>query len=195
MEMDLGLLISVLRKQLWLLLLAAVFGAAASLVGTLLLVTPQYPSTVTLYVNETQSAKDLADSFEVIVKMRESLMEVIREAQLNTNHGQLQKQITVKQMLETDFFQVTVSGPDPYESQRVAEAIGQILPGQVERIMEGTRVKVVGQAIAAARPSSPGYPNNALLGALLGLLAALGMILWKSRKEILLPASDSKNLP
>jgi len=195
MEMDLGLLISVLRKQLWLLLLAAVFGAAASLVGTFLLVTPQYPSTVTLYVNETQSAKDLADSFEVIVKMRESLMEVIREAQLNTNHGQLQKQITVKQMLETDFFQVTVSGPDPYESQRVAEAIGQILPGQVERIMEGTRVKVVGQAIAAARPSSPSYPNNALLGALLGLLAALGMILWKSRKEILLPASDSKNLP
>lgn len=185
MEMDLGALLRALRRHMALLLLGAVFGAAVSLVGTFLLVTPQYPSTVTLYVNETKSAKDLADSFEVIVKMRESLMEVIREAQLNTNHGQLQKQIEVTQMLETDFFQVTVSGPDPYEAQRIATAIGQILPGQVERIMEGTRVKVVGEAIAAARPSSPNYPNNALLGGAIGLLLGLGAVLWKSWRGIL----------
>ena len=185
MEMDLGGLLRALRRHMALLLLAAVFGAAVSLVGTFLLVTPQYPSTVTLYVNETKSAKDLADSFEVIVKMRESLMEVIREAQLNTNHGQLQKQIEVTQMLETDFFHVTVSGHDPYEAQRIAAAIGQILPGQVARIMEGTTVKVVGEAIAAARPSSPNYPNNALLGAALGLLLGLGAVLWKEWKKIL----------
>lgn len=179
MEIDLEKLIGLLRKKLWVLLLAGMFGAAAALVGTFLLVTPQYRSSVMLYVNETQSGKDLADSFEVIVKMRESLMEVIRDTQINTNHGQLQKQITVSSVLETDFFQITVSSPDPYEAQMIAEAIGRILPGQVARIMEGTSVKVVGEAIPASRPSSPSYSNNTLLGGAIGTLLGIGWVLWQ----------------
>lgn len=177
METNLWLFLRILLKRSGFLLLAAFLGAALSVAGTFLLITPQYESTVTLYVIETQSAKDLADSFDVIVKMRESLMEVIRETQISSNHTQLRKRITVTAVKETDFFQVKVSGPDPYETELIADVIGQILPRQVAQIMEGTSVKVVGEAIAAEEPSWPSYPNNAVLGFLAGLMLAVGIII------------------
>ncbi len=175
---DLGGLLKVLFQKSGILALSALLGALAVLVGTFLLAAPQYQSTVMIYVNTTQSAKDLADSFDVIVKMRETLMEVIRQTEIDTNHDALQKRIEVVSVKQTDFFQITVSGPDPYESQRIAEAIGQLLPDRVAQIMEGTSVKVVGQPIPAARPSSPSYPNSALAGGAMGLLLGIGTVLW-----------------
>ena len=88
-ELDLGKLICILWKRMGLLILASVVGAVLSLGVSRFLVTPQYRSTVVLYVIETRSGKDLADSFDVIVKMRESLMEVILKTELTCIHDQL----------------------------------------------------------------------------------------------------------
>ncbi|MBR3949188.1 MAG: hypothetical protein IKJ84_00780 [Oscillospiraceae bacterium] len=172
-ELDLEKLMGILWRRLGVLVLAAVLGAGVALGVGRFLVTPQYRSTVVLYVIETRSERDLAESMEVIVKMRETLMEVIRQTELSCSHDQLRKRIAVESVRETDFFEVTVSAPDPYEADRVADVIGQILPQQVERIMEGTQVKVVGEAVPAQQPSVPHHPSNALLGAALGFLTAL----------------------
>jgi len=182
-ELDLGKLLRILWKRLGLLVLAAMAGAALSLGVSRFLVTPQYQSTVVLYVIETRSGKDLADSFDVIVKMRESLMEVILKTELSCNHDQLRKQIGVVAVKETDFFEVSVTAPDPHEAHRIAAAIGEILPQQVERIMEGTLVKVVGESIPAQKPSIPDYRSNAFLGAALGLLLSA---LWVLGRELLM---------
>ena len=181
-ELDLGKLICILWKRMGLLILASVVGAVLSLGVSRFLVTPQYRSTVVLYVIETRSGKDLADSFDVIVKMRESLMEVILKTELTCNHDQLRKQIGVVAVKETDFFEVTVTAPDPWEADRIADAIGEILPQQVERIMEGTLVKVVGESIPAQKPSIPDYRSNTFLGAALGLLLS---VVWVLGKELL----------
>ncbi len=192
---DLGQLLKLLLKKSGLLALAVLLGAVSVLLGTFLFLSPRYESTVMLYVNTTQSGKDLADSFEVIVKMRETLMEVILQTELDTNHNELQKRISVEAVNQTDFFQITVSGPDPYEAQRIAEAIGLLLPERVAQIMEGTSIKVVGQPIPAARPSSPSYPNSALVGGAIGLLLGIGFVLWchffPPKKKGHLPKTDS----
>ncbi|MBQ7000955.1 MAG: hypothetical protein IJN67_07920 [Oscillospiraceae bacterium] len=178
-ELDLWLLLAAVRKKLWAILAAGLAGALAALLLTWLLVTPQYESQVLMYVQQTQSAKDLADSFEVVVKMRESLMEVIRYTGVPYNHTQLHQRIHVSAVKETDFFQITVSGPDAKETAMLANAIGELLPEQVARIMEGTTVKAVGEAIPALYPSVPNYPNSALLGYALGVLAVLGWVLLR----------------
>lgn len=178
-EIDLWLLLGQVRKKLWAILAAGIAGALAALLLTWLVVTPQYESQVLMYVQQTQSAKDLADSFEVVVKMRESLMEVISYTGVHYNHTQLQQRITVSSVKETDFFEITVSGADAKETAMLANAIGELLPGQVARIMEGTTVKAVGEAIPALTPSVPNYPNSGLLGGALGILAVLGWILFR----------------
>ena len=178
-EIDLWLLLGEVRKKLWAILAAGIAGALAALLLTWLVVTPQYESQVLMYVQQTQSAKDLADSFEVVVKMRESLMEVISYTGVHYNHTQLQQRITVSSVKETDFFEITVSGADAKETAMLANAIGELLPGQVARIMEGTTVKAVGEAIPALTPSVPNYPSSGLLGGALGVLAVLGWILFR----------------
>ena len=178
-EIDLWLLLGQVRKKLWAILAAGIAGALAALLLAWLVVTPQYESQVLMYVQQTQSAKDLADSFEVVVKMRESLMEVISYTGVHYNHTQLQQRITVSSVKETDFFEITVSGADAKETAMLANAIGELLPGQVARIMEGTTVKAVGEAIPALTPSVPNYPNSGLLGGALGILAVLGWILFR----------------
>ena len=178
-EINLWLLLGQVRKKLWAILAAGIAGALAALLLTWLVVTPQYESQVLMYVQQTQSAKDLADSFEVVVKMRESLMEVISYTGVHYNHTQLQQRITVSSVKETDFFEITVSGADAKETAMLANAIGELLPGQVARIMEGTTVKAVGEAIPALTPSVPNYPSSGLLGGALGILAVLGWILFR----------------
>ena len=178
-EINLWLLLGQVRKKLWAILAAGIAGALAAVLLTWLVVTPQYESQVLMYVQQTQSAKDLADSFEVVVKMRESLMEVISYTGVHYNHTQLQQRITVFSVKETDFFEITVSGADAKETAMLANAIGELLPDQVARIMEGTTVKAVGEAIPALTPSVPNYPSSGLLGGALGILAVLGWILFR----------------
>ncbi len=177
MEWSLEDLLGLLLRKSGAIFLAAVLGAIGTVLGTWLAVTPQYASSVTLYVIETQSGRDLADSFSVIVTMRESLMEVIRHTGLDTNHTRLQKQITVSALKNTDFLEVTVSSPDPEEAVVLANAIGTLLPRQAAEIMEGTSVKLVGEAIRAREPYWPSYPSSAFLGAVLGALAVVGWVL------------------
>ena len=178
-EIDLWRLLSAVRKKLWTILVAGLAGAVAALLLTWLLVMPRYESQVLMYVQQTQSSRDLADSFEVVVKMRESLMEVIGYTGVHYNHTQLQQRITVSSVKETDFFEITVSGADAKENAMLANAIGELLPDQVARIMEGTTVKAVGEAIPALTPSAPNYPNSGLLGGVLGILAVLGWVLFR----------------
>lgn len=183
LEASLWMLLRVLLQKSGLLLLATLFGICAAVGGTFLLVTPQYESTVTLYVQETLSSRDLADSFDVIVKMRESLMEVIRETGIGSNHTQLRKRIRVSAVKQTDFFEVTVESADPYEAELIADVIGQILPQQISEIMEGTSVKVVGEAVAPEEPSSPSYSSTAVLGAIIGMML---MVSWITVQELLM---------
>lgn len=179
-QIDLGKLLLVLLKRSWILFLAAILGACVALVGTFYLVTPKYQSTVTLYVSNTLYAEDLADSFSVIVKMRGTLLDVIKHSQTGRGHQELREMVSVASVNGTDFFELTVSGPDPYEAERLANAMGEILPEKITQIMDGLPVKAVDEAIVAAGPSSPSYFSNALLGAVIGLTLSMGaVLLWE----------------
>lgn len=176
-EIDLGRLLLALLKKSWIIALSAVLGAAIVLVGTFYLVTPQYASTVTLYVNNTQNVSNLEDSFEVIVKMRETLLDVIKYTQTDRSHNELREMVEVRSVNNTNFFELTVTCPDPYEAERMANAIGALLPEKVAEIMGQIPITVVDEAVYAANPSSPNYPNNGLLGFVIGMTFSMSVVL------------------
>lgn len=178
-ELNLERLLSILMKKSWLILLAGIMGACIALVGTFYLVIPQYRSTVTLYVTNTHYAEDLEDSFSVIVKMRGTLLDVIKFTGTDRGHQELREMIDVVSVNGTDFFELTVSCPDPYEAERFANAIGELLPEKVSQIMDGLPMKMVDEAVIAAGPSSPDYPSCAFLGAAIGItIATCAVLLW-----------------
>lgn len=192
-EIDFNRLVGAVWKKLPLVILASILGAGLLLAGTLLFVTPLYQSEVLFYVNNTapvgeglsgvssgdlSTSRSLVDSYLVILNSRKTLKAVIADAGIALTDIQLRKQITASDVNHTEIFQVAVTSPDPNEAERIANAIARVLPERISGIIEGASVKVVDEAEAALKPTSPNYGHNTLLGFSAGFLLAVGTILW-----------------
>ena len=84
--------------------------------------------------------------------------------------------ITAQAVDETEVFEVVVTSPDPVEADKIADAITYILPKKISSIIEGTSAKIVDASVVASAPSSPNVAKNTALGAILGMIAAIGTI-------------------
>ena len=188
MELDLGRLMRGVKRIVWLLVLALVLGAAGFALGGYCLITPQYQSSVVLYVNNAQeqnvysgdltTSRKLVDSILVILNTRETMLDVIGFAGVNHSLPRMEEMISATAVNGTEFFRITVTSPDLYEAERIANAIGSVLPEHISSVLEGSSAKVIDPAVIASRPSTPDALKCAVLGALLGLGGAFcGVVL------------------
>lgn len=180
LALDLGKLICVLRRKFWNILFAAMLTAGITVVLTYFFATPQYQSSTILHIRNTQNIEELENQIDVIAKLRDSLLEVIKFTQIHRTHNELQEMITVSSVNNTEFIRIAVASPDPYEAETVANAIASILPQRITAILEDASVKVVEEAIVAREATSPNYVRNAVLGFLLGLMLASCSVLLQS---------------
>lgn len=190
MELDLRRLALGLKRRLWLLALAAVLGAAGAAIVGKCLITPRYQSSVMLYVNNAQeqnvysgdltTSRNLVDSILVILNTRETMLDVIGFAGVDHSLPEMEKMISATAVNHTEFFCITVTSPDLYEAERIANAIGSVLPERIAGVLEGSSAKVVDPAVIASKPSTPGAGKCACLGGLAGLgLALAAVLLWE----------------
>jgi len=191
-EIDLQRLFSVLISKAWLIGLVAVVCAVVTLLGTIFFITPKYKSSAMFYVNNNSlslgeaslsitsaditASRGLVKSYIVILNTRESLNDVIDYAGVNLTYQELQTMITAEAVDSTEIFEVVVTSPDPVEADKIADAIAYILPKRIASIIEGTSAKVVDSSVVAAKPSSPSYTKNTMIGFLAGLVLMAGII-------------------
>lgn len=194
-EIDLGRIFRAVMGKAWLVCVIAVLCAAITCVGTFFFITPQYESAAMFYVNNSNlslgdtslsissgdltTSRNLVDSYIVILKTRETLVDVIDYAGASRTYKELRTMITANAVNETEIFQVTVTSPDPQEAERLANAIAYILPKRIGTIIDGTSARVADAAVVPTRPSSPSYTQNTLLGFLLGFLLSVGVIVLR----------------
>jgi len=176
----------------WLVAVISVLCAAMVFAGTVFLITPTYESAAMFYVNNSNlslgdaslsissgdlsTSRNLVDSYIVILNTRETLVDVIDYAGVSRTYTELSSMLTAAAVNETEIFRVTVSSPDPYEAEKIADAIAHILPKRIGTIIDGTSAKVVDAAIVPTRPSSPNYVTNTVIGFLIGLIISIGAI-------------------
>ena len=191
-EIDLGRVFRAVVDKAWLVAVVAVLCAVLTFAGTFFFITPQYESAAMFYVNNSNlslgdaslsissgdllTSRNLVDSYIVILRTRETLVDVIDYAGVPYTYKQLRGMITAGAVNGTEIFQVTVTSPDPEESERLASAIAYILPKRIATIIDGTSARVADAAIIPSSPSSPSYVNNTLIGFLLGAILAVGII-------------------
>lgn len=189
MEIDLQRVFSAVVQKSWLIMIVAVLCAVLVFLGTFFLITPKYKAAAKFYVNNSSisvggtsvsissgdlvTSRGLVDSYIVILKTRETLNDVIDYAGVNRTYNEVIGMISAEAVDETEIFMVTVTSPDPQESERIANAIAYILPNRIGNIIEGTSAKVVEAAIVPAAPSSPSYTKNTVIGFVLGFALAL----------------------
>lgn len=191
-ELDLGRIFHAVLNRAWLVVFVSVVAAVLVFLATFFLVTPKYESAAMFYVNNSNlslgdasvsissgdltTSRNLVDSYIVILNTRETLVDVIDYADVSRTYRVLREMISAESVDETEIFRVTVTSPDPQEAEKIANAIAYILPKRIGTIIDGTSAKVVDAAIVPTVPSSPSYPQNTVVGFLMGFVLSVGVI-------------------
>lgn len=189
-EIDLRELFKVLLKRAWIVVLCAIIVGTSVLVYTINFVTPQYQANVTIYVNNNSgkesayiSSSDLAVALRLvstyvnIIQSNTVLDKVIAETGLMLTTSQVRSMISAEVVGETEMFKVTVTTPNPQMSADLANAIAVVAPDEIAAIIEGSSAKIIDYARVPLGRSSPNYTTNTVIGAFVGAILAIVVIL------------------
>lgn len=185
-EIDLMELLHLLMQKLWILILCFVLGAGIALGYTKLLVTPQYSATSMLFIlTKTTSVTSLADiqmgaqltvDFETLAKTRPVVEDVIEKLDLDMTYDEVVKIVTTENPASTRLLKLTVTHPDPEMAKEISNALADATADQVANVMNTDKPNVAERAVTPVSPSSPSVVKNTAIGALLGLLLAMAVI-------------------
>ena len=204
-EIDLLHILEILWKKIWAVVLAAVIGAMAALLITVLFIPNKYQSSALFYVNNSakqlsendtistesiNAAQRLVDTYLVILESRSTLNEVITKAHVDYNYDEIKDMIKGSSMNDTEIFSVTVTSKDPKEAQKIASTIADVLPDKIAEIVDVDSVHVVDNAVAPSHKSSPSNTKNAAIGALLGVVLVAAIIIINDFKDEVIHSTE-----
>ena len=184
---DLTELFMALWSKLHLIIMAGVLGALIAFVGTSFFITPKYTSETKVYVltradssagvtyTDLQTGAQTQDYMELATS-RPVLEQVIAVLNLDLTPEELKNMISVNTPEGTRILSITVQSEDPKEAKEIADAVRESVSIQITEIMDADAVNTVEEGNLPTSPSSPSVSRNIALGALLGLVLAMGVI-------------------
>lgn len=191
-EIDIFQLLLYIGKKWWLMLVSSVVCALLAFTLSRCLITPMYTAGIKMYVNNSSitvgsqslsissgdisAAKNLVDTYGVILQTRLTLEDVIEESGVSYSYEQLRSMITSGSVNNTEILEVKVTSADAEEACLIANTVAKILPEKIAAVVEGSSVRVVDLAVIPAKPSSPSYVSNSLLGFLVGFVFAAAIV-------------------
>lgn len=185
---DIGELFSTLWSKIHIILLAAIVCALAAFLGTKLFITPQYDSVTKIYViskqnentvttGDLQTGTLLTKDYMEMVKSRPVLEEVISVLNLDMTVSELAGAITVETPQETRMIKITVRNADPKLAKNIADAVRESASVQIQEVMNIDAVNTVENANLPTEKAAPSTMKNTMLGGILGMLLAAGVII------------------
>ena len=206
--LSVGDLLGVLWRRLWVILLAALLLAGAVAVFDVLK-TPTYEATIKVLVGQKQDGdlptsnlgsdvmglQQLTRTMAEAVATRPVAEAVIEERNLRMSSEDFLENLSVEQVAETQFIEVSYEDESPVEAQRIANAVGGVFSEQVSEVSPSANSITATVWEGAALPDAPASPNpvrDGLLALVLGgmLGVALSFLLehlddrWRSPEEV-----------
>lgn len=189
-EIDLWKLMGMYFSRWKLIAVATVVAAVAALAYTVLMVTPLYRTGVMIYVNNIESnqkveyisaanlatSQQLVNTYKNIISSDTVLEEVAANLDMGYGAREIRSMMTTAQVDETEIFQVFITHPDPAVAAEIANTIAEVAPSRIAEFVEGSSTKIIDYAKVPESRYSPSYRKNVLVGAMLGLVAALGYL-------------------
>ena len=188
LQIDLRRILLAVWNRVWMVVISGVLIGGIALGYAYFMVTPNYASSVQLYVNnqpenspgfsssQLQASQILADTYMVILESRVVLEKVNEVAGLKYSYGQLKNMVSAAAINETDVFKVTVTATSADHAYKLAKAIEEVLPTRIDEIVDGSSVRIVDMAVKNTSPVGPVYSRYALLGAILGVALCVVLI-------------------
>ena len=169
-----------------LIVICALLGTVVMGVYSFKLATPMYQSTAKLYVvNSKDSAINLSDlqignylaqDYQQVFHNWHVQDRVIEELDLQYTYGQLNNMVSVTNPTNTRILYITVTSPDPRESQQIADTFAKVACEFIAVKMDQEQPNIFEEARQPVSPSSPNKSRNLMIGFLLGALLAVAIV-------------------
>lgn len=188
---DLLHIFKTLWRRVWVIIMVGLLGAVIGFSCASFVVTPTYSSSVMLYVNngvsvggasfsisssQIMAAQDLVKTYVVLLNNRTTLEAVADKAGVSYGFAELSSMIKAGAVDETEVMKVEVTAKDPYEAEKIANAIATVLPRRISEIIEGSTMAVVDSAVVNLQKVSPSVTKYTAIGLILGALVAAGIL-------------------
>ena len=125
-----------------------------------------YDTSVNITNSEFTTAKNLVQSYTLILKSNTVMEKVIDTLELPYDPVTLSSSITTRVEEGTAVFYVYVYSGSPYTAMEVANAIGEIAPAEISRIVKSGGIEVIDYA---ELPQAPYESTNLMKFVILGL--------------------------
>ena len=195
MTLDIRAVLALIRKNLVLLIALALVGAVVAYLYTDYMVTPMYEASVTLVVNtrdeqttlittgEITSARQLINTYSVILTNDALLDDIITQLNLRTSTSSLKGRISADAVNESQVMRMTVRDANPQTALAVLQFIMDRAPELLIQTVKAGSVEIVSPPKPNYNPVSPNIRRNTAMGAIAGLLIVLAYIFIRKALE------------
>lgn len=186
-EIDIMQIIRMLLSKIWIVIVAGVATAIVAFGITEIAITPQYQSSIKLYIinrqngitttlSDIQSSTQLVKDYKVLVTSLPVVEQVVKQLDLDISPDALVGKISCEIETDSRVLQVTVTDTDPQRAKEIVDAIADVSVKQITSVMQIEGVNVIEYGRVANAPSSPNVKKNTMLGAIAGIVIAIAVL-------------------
>lgn len=189
-EIDLQELFGIVLHHLWLIILSGIVAGTIGFCVSFFLLTPQYESTTKIYIltkqnsntvtySDMQLGTQLTKDYTELIKTRDVLERVIINCGLQESYEKFADRVKVSAISDTRIVSITVRDADPAMAQQIAGEICKEAAEHIKNVTDIEAVNVAEEANLPLKPADPSIPKWTVIGALLGMLLAGGIVVLR----------------
>lgn len=194
------------NKRYHIIAIVFVFMAIGFLYETQIL-KPMYSSSTTLVLVSSQNKEkdnktntmtatdvtmnsNLVSTYSKLLKSNTVLEKVIDNLYIQIDIKDLQKNITVNSIKNTELIEVTVRNENPYSSAKIANELTKVFTEQVQQLYNINNVQMVSEAQVPSAPSNMNYIKDMVIFVLVGIVVAIAYVLISNMFDTTIKSAD-----
>ncbi|MEG2174919.1 MAG: Wzz/FepE/Etk N-terminal domain-containing protein [Oscillospiraceae bacterium] len=192
--LDLKELLGIIRSRIWLIVAGTVAGLLIAFGVSQFLIMPSYTAQALLYVNSSKqnseamnlnlndinASQKMVNTYIVILKSREVLDDILAQSGLDYTREQLETMISYQAINNTEVLGIKVTSPNANDAAVIANTVAKVAPAALIRVTNAGSVELVSCAVPPNRQSGPNVTRNAMIGALLGMVLTVLLVVLQS---------------
>lgn len=187
-EIDLLELFYVVLHKWKMIVLSLLLTGACGCLISVFLITPQYESTSVLYVlskstsitslADIQMGSSLTNDYVEVVTSRPIIEQVIQNLGLtDETYESLKKKVSIDNPTNTRLLKITVRDPQPEMAKAIADELADVSKSFISIKMDQAAPTVTQYGYADGEPVTPNTVKNTVLGALIGAVFAICVVI------------------
>ena len=187
MEIDLGELIKILKKNILMVIVASLLCATIGLMISVFLINKKYSSEATIYItpkvteqgtidyNSIQTNSRMVNNYMEILKGETILAKVADQVGMES-YEDVFDTLTISNPENTELISVSSETTDPELSQQIVSLVISTFTEDMMDILNLNNVTIINDAKVNENPVSPSVPKYTILGLAVGLVISCGYV-------------------